>query len=69
VDTAGGLRADVNPFTLMRMFASLMIGFALTQRLVYSAERSRIDLLPDISQEAWVDALVDVYLYGVAERG
>lgn len=69
VAAAGGLRADVNPFTLMRMFASLMIGFALTQRLVYPEGRPRIDLVPDISQEAWVDALVDVYLYGVAERG
>jgi len=69
VVAAGGLRADVNPFTLMRMFASLMIGFALTQRLVYPAGRPRIDLVPDISQEAWVDALVDVYLHGVAERG
>lgn len=69
VAAAGGLRADVNPYALMRMFASLMIGFAVTQRLAYSEGRPKLDLFPDISQEAWVDALVDIYLHGVAERG
>lgn len=64
---AGGLRPDVSAYTVMRTFASLMIGFALTERIAFTEGQPRLDILPDMGREAWLDALADVYLHGVAQ--
>jgi AcrR family transcriptional regulator len=66
VTDAGGLRGDVNPFAMMRMLVSLMIGYALTERMAFADGRPRVDIIPDIPQAQWINSLVDVYLHGVA---
>lgn len=67
VQQAGGLRAEVDPLMMMRIFASLLIGFALTERIVFRDGQPRIDSIPGASPEQWIDAFVDVLLHGVAQ--
>ena len=67
VQQAGGLRAEINPLMMMRIFASLLIGFALTERIVFRDGQPRVKDIPGASQEQWIDAFVDVFLHGVAE--
>lgn len=69
VMAAGGLRPDLAPLVMMRLFISLLIGFALTERVGFLEGRPRLDRLPNMSQDEWAAALVDLFLYGVAAEG
>ena len=52
---------------MLRTFISTLIGFALTERIAFSAEgHPKVDLLPDLPREQWVEAFVEVFLHGVA---
>ena len=66
---AGGLRSDMNPFVMMRMFVSHLIGFALTERIAFSEGRPRVNFIPDMPSAQWMDSVVDVYLHGVSAEG
>lgn len=70
---AGGMRKDVSVFVLTRCFAMMMIGYVLTQLVAFSHGRNvlaeMIELpLPDAGPDFWIPAILDVFLYGVAER-
>jgi AcrR family transcriptional regulator len=66
---SGGLRTDINPFVMMRALVSLLIGYAMTERVAFSEGQPRVNLIPTLSREEWVEAFVDAYLHGVAGEG
>lgn len=66
---SGGLRTDINPFVMMRALVSLLIGYAMTERIAFSEGQPRLGIIPDLSRTQWVEAFVDVYLHGVAGEG
>lgn len=69
VQAAGGLRPGIDPMVITRVFSSLLMGFALTERIAFVDGRPRSPQLPNKPPEEWLDALVDVYLNGVAGEG
>lgn len=66
VKESGGLRPGLDPLMITRFFSSLLIGFALTERVAFSDGKPRVPQLPEQTPEVWLDALVDVFLCGVA---
>lgn len=66
VMAAGGLRSDFDTFTLMRLMASVAIGFLITEMIAYSEGRLLFPNVPDFDEAYWFDALVEFVLHGVA---
>jgi AcrR family transcriptional regulator len=68
VIAAGGIRKDVNLFVLMRTFAMTMLGYILTDMVVFPRGHAMVASMPDLGDEVWQNAIMDVYLNGIAAR-
>jgi AcrR family transcriptional regulator len=63
---AGGIRSDLNLFTLMRTFVMMMIGYLLTDMVIYGHDGVGVPGLSELTDDFWQAAIMDVYLHGVA---
>lgn len=68
VMAAGGIRKDVNIFVLMRTFAMSLLGYILTDMVVFPRGHAMVLAMPDLGDEMWQNAIMDVYLNGIAAR-
>jgi hypothetical protein len=68
---AGGIRQGVETILLIRCLAMLMLGYMFTQMVAFSQGRNLLAEmadLPDKDAGYWESAIMDAFLYGVAER-
>ncbi len=72
VRAAGGMRADIGELVFVRSFAMLLMGYMLTQIIAFSNGQMMLPgIPPDLQQmddESWAAALIDGFLYGVADQ-
>ena len=65
---AGGLRDDVDRFVMIRIFVSVLIGYALTNLIAFSREgKLLLTAVPDTEYVSWEEAIMDVLLHGFAD--
>ena len=68
LQAAGGLRDDMDTFVMIRIFVSVLIGYALTNLIAFSREgKLLLTAVPDTEHVAWEEAIMDVLLHGIAE--
>lgn len=66
--TAGGLRDDVDRFVMIRIFVSVLIGYALTNLIAFSRDgKLMLSAVPDTEYVVWEEAIMDVLLHGIAD--
>ncbi len=58
-----GIR-PISPVMLGRAFAALVIGFVATQQFAPRPARFAMRIFPE---KAWIDGMVDIFLYGILE--
>ncbi|MBZ0309418.1 MAG: TetR/AcrR family transcriptional regulator; helix-turn-helix transcriptional regulator [Anaerolineae bacterium] len=58
-----GMR-PISPVLLGRAFAALVIGFVATQQFAPRPARFAMRIFPE---KAWVDGMIDIFLYGILE--
>lgn len=65
---AGGIRKEINLFVLLRSFVMTMLGYILTDLVDFPRGYETIPgtIVPD--DEAWQNAIIDVYLSGIAHN-
>lgn len=68
IQAAGGIRKDIEVFVLMRSVVSIMAGFILTGLVLYPDGRSHIPGMPDIGDERWQRAIIDILMNGLAQK-
>jgi AcrR family transcriptional regulator len=67
LQAAGGLRDDVDRFVMIRIFVSVLIGYALTNLIAFSRDgKLMLSAVPDTEYVAWEEAIMDVLLHGIA---
>jgi AcrR family transcriptional regulator len=69
VMSAGGMREDLPPPVAWRTVVHLIIGFALTEMLLYDEQqkvRYPIADIQSIGQEEWLEGMIEIYMHGVA---
>jgi AcrR family transcriptional regulator len=63
---AGGLRADMDPYVMLRMIASMLAGYTLTSLVAFSDGHVQITGIPDYDVAFWHRQMVEVLLNGIA---
>ena len=66
VHAAGGIRKQVNLFTLARAFVSMTLGYFVTGLVAYKGDRPLLPGFPQMADAVWQPAILDVLLYGLA---
>jgi AcrR family transcriptional regulator len=69
VMSAGGMREDLPSPVAWRTVVHLVIGFAMTEMLLYDEQqkvRYPIADIQDFSQEEWLEGMIEIYMHGVA---
>jgi hypothetical protein len=66
LQTAGGLRGDMDTFVLLRMVASMLAGYTLTSLIAFSEGHAQLIGVPDYDQDFWHRQMVEVLLNGIA---
>jgi hypothetical protein len=68
VKLAGGLRAEVDIFVLVRTFSIVMSGYVLAHIVGFShGEFALPGEMPPVDPALWEERTVEVFLHGVAE--
>lgn len=68
---AGGMREDLPSPVAWRTVVHLIIGYALTEMLLYDEEhqvRYQIADIQSITQEEWLEGMIEIYLHGVVRE-
>jgi AcrR family transcriptional regulator len=63
----GGMREDLPSSVAWRTVVELIIGYALTEMLLYDEQhqvRFQIADIQDIRQEEWLEGMIEIYLHG-----
>jgi len=71
VMAAGGVREDLPPQVAWRTVVHLIIGYALTEMLLYddqSRVRFQVADIQNIGQDEWLEGMIEIYLHGVVGR-
>lgn len=61
----GGIRSDLNLFILMRTFAMTLLGYMLTDMVIFGHGGAGLPGLSEMSDDFWQEAIMDVYLHGI----
>jgi AcrR family transcriptional regulator len=63
---AGGLRPDIHPLVLLRLFVSVMVGYFVTDLVAYTDDLPLIPGLPPVADVR--RGIVDIILHGAAAK-